>query len=104
MRIKPPRWKGVIIAGASLAVVAACAVGGYDGYAGGDVDVGYVGGYYEPCCYDYGGWGGRYRVGPPRGGVEHGGGEHGGGAHPSPGGHPVGGGRPAPSIPGRPRR
>jgi|ERR1700677_1574342 hypothetical protein len=98
MRIKPPRWKMVLIAGASFAAVTACAVGGYDGYAGGGVDVGYVGGYYEPCCYDYGGWGGRYRVGPPRGGIEH------GGARPSPGGHPVGGGRPAPSIPGRPRR
>src|ERR1700677_3524032 len=101
MRIKPPRWKMVLIAGASFAAVTACAVGGYDGYdgyAGGGVDVGYVGGYYEPCCYDYGGWGGRYRVGPPRGGIEH------GGARPSPGGHPVGGGRPGPSIPGRPRR
>ena len=95
MIIKPPHWKRVIIAGASLAVVAACAVGGY---AGGGVDVGYVGGYYEPCCYDYGGWGGRYRVGPPRGGVEH------GGARPPQGGHPTGGGRAAPSIPGRPRR
>jgi hypothetical protein len=97
MRIKPPRWKMALVAGASFAAVAACAVGGYDGYAGGGIDVGYVGGYYEPCCYDYGGWGGGYRVGPPRGGFDRGGGRA------SPGGHP-GGGRAAPSIPGRARR
>lgn len=34
---------------------------------GGGLDVGYAGGYYEPWGYDYGGWGGGYRVGPPRG-------------------------------------
>jgi hypothetical protein len=28
---------------------------------------GYIGGVYEPNGYDYGGWGGRYEVGPPRG-------------------------------------
>ena len=48
----------------ALVMLAACVAGGYDG----DVGVGYVGGVYEPCCYDYGGWGGGYRVGPPRGG------------------------------------
>jgi hypothetical protein len=87
-----------------IACVASCAVGG-PGYYDGGVDVGYVGGFYEPCCYDYGGWGGRYRVGPPRGE-----GWHPGAGHPSSGpgrpgggaGHP-GGGRPAPSIPSRPR-
>jgi hypothetical protein len=82
---------------AVIACVAACAVGG-PGYYDGGVDVGYAGGFYEPCCYDYGGWGGRYRVGPPRGGHPGGGfGRPGGGA-----GHP-GGGHPAPSIPSRPR-
>ncbi len=28
---------------------------------------GYIGGVYEPNGYDYGGWGGSYQVGPPRG-------------------------------------
>lgn len=28
---------------------------------------GYIGGVYEPGGYDYGGWGGNYQVGPPRG-------------------------------------
>jgi len=42
-------------------------VGDYDG--GG---YGYVGGYYEPYGYEYGGWGPGYRVGPPRGGERHG--------------------------------
>lgn len=61
----------------ALVTLAACVVGGYDG----DVGVGYVGGVYEPCCYDYGGWGAGYRVGPPRGGLR------------------AAGGRAAPSIP-----
>ena len=66
-----------------------CVAAGYDdGDVG--VGVGYVGGFYEPWGYDYGGWGGGYRVGPPhyRGGA-------------GPGGH--GGGRGAPSIPSGPR-
>jgi hypothetical protein len=97
---------------AALGVLTSCAVGpgyGGDGYVG----VGYAGDYYDPCCYDYGGWGGHYHVGPPPGGgyrsgyghpppggPGHGGGEggHGGGGHGG-GGH--GGG--APSIPGHPR-
>ena len=81
----------------AIGILASCAVGPGYGYAG--VDVGYVGDYYEPYGYDYGGWGGRYHVGPPPRG---GGGWHGGGGH-GPVGHPGGGGRPAPSIPGRPR-
>jgi hypothetical protein len=88
----------MLVAGAGF-MAAACAVGGYggpDGYVEGDV--GYVGGYYEPWGYEYGGWGGRYHVGPPRGNWGHEGGR------PPSGGHPVHGGRPAPSIPGRPRR
>ena len=98
MRVLSARWKALFIAGAALLVVAACAVGvggpGYGGYDG----VGYVVGYYEPGGYDYGGWGGRYRVGPPRGGAGHDGGRA------AAGGRPTGGGRAAPSIPGRPRR
>jgi hypothetical protein len=64
-----------------LGILSACAVG--VGYGG---PVGYEGGFYEPYGYDYGGWGGRYHVGPPRGGA------HFGAAH-------AGGGRGAPSIP-----
>jgi hypothetical protein len=45
--------------------LSACVAGvGYDG----DVGVGYSPGYVEPIGYDYGGWGGGYRVGPGRGG------------------------------------
>jgi hypothetical protein len=72
--------------------ISACVGPGYDG----DVGVGYVGGYYEPGGYTYGGWARGYRVGPPRGGasgprghgapsIPHGsrsgGGAHGGGRH-----------------------
>jgi hypothetical protein len=98
-------WK-IGALGGVLVALAACAVGvggaGYDGgYA--DVGVGYEGGFYEPYGYDYGGWGGRYHVGPPRGPRGGGGEGHPGGAGGRPTGHPGGGGRPAPSIPGRPR-
>lgn len=94
-------WK-IGAVGAALMALAACTVSGggvaYDGgYA--DVGVGYEGGFYEPYGYDYGGWGGRYHVGPPRGGPRDGG--HPGGGRPV--GHPGGGGRSAPSIPSRPR-
>jgi hypothetical protein len=66
--------------------VSGCVATGYsDGAAG--VDVGYVGGFYEPYGFGYGGWDRGYRVGPPRGGVR---------------GRP-GGGRGAPSIPRGPR-
>lgn len=79
----------------ALAALGGCVAPGYDGYAG--VDVGYVGDYWAPCCYDYGGWGGRYHVGPP--------GRWRGGDHGRPGGGHIGGGgrRGAPSIPGRHR-
>ncbi len=81
--------KSLSLSGCSmLLVLSACAVTGvgYDETVG----VGYVGGFYEPYGYDYGGWGGRYRVGPPRGGDPH-------------GGPRAGGGRGAPSIPSAPR-
>ena len=104
------RVRGLVAAAAlfaGFAMLASCTVGvgggGYygDGYAG----VGYVGDYYEPYGYDYGGWGGRYHVGPPRGGGGHpgGGGPPVGGGRPGGGGHGGGGVHPAPSIPGRPR-
>jgi len=64
-------------------MLAGCVAAGYDGDGG--VGVGYVGGFYEPWGYDYGGWGPGYRVGPPhyRGGVAGGGGGHGGRGVPS---------------------
>jgi hypothetical protein len=106
---------GLIAAGLAVgAALSSCAVAPYGYYDGGDV--GYFGGVYAPYGYDYGGWGGGYRVGPPRGGEHggyrgvggrpggpggprgpgggHGGGDHGGGSHGG-GGH--GGG--APGIP-----
>lgn len=85
-------WKigaAVLVAAAGAALVA-CAVEGV-GYGGPDVGVSYYGDFYEPFGYEYGGWGGGYRVGPPRG---HGDDRGGGGGR--------GGGR-APSIPSAPR-
>jgi hypothetical protein len=87
MSLKSTPWSlcagGLVL----LGIVSACAVTGV-GYDG---EVGYVGGFYEPYGYDYGGWGGRYHVGPPRGGAGRDGGRAGGGGH--------AGGRGAPSIP-----
>jgi hypothetical protein len=51
-----------------LMIPAACTLEpgyGYDGTA--NIGVGID--YYEPLGFDYGGWGGNYRSGPPRGGV-----------------------------------
>ena len=100
MSSKIAPWNAATIGFLLLGVVTACVVGpgGYDGTVG----VAYVGDYYEPYGYDYGSWGGGYRVGPPppRGG-EHGGGERGGGERGG-GGH-AGGGHGAPSIPSHPR-
>jgi len=74
-------WKIGALGLLVVAGLAGCAVegGGYDA-----VGVGYVGGFYEPYGYEYGGWGRGYRVGPPRGDF------HGGGGR-------------APSIPSGPR-
>jgi hypothetical protein len=104
MSVAPKRIAAAALL-AGLCTLASCAVG--PGYGDGYVGVGYVGDYYEPCCYGGGGWGwgGRYHVGPPRGGERPGfgggprpggGGGHGGPSH-------GGGGHSAPSIPGRPR-
>jgi hypothetical protein len=81
-----------MLVGASACTVTGVGVG-YDGEAD------YVGGFYEPYGYDYGGWGHGYRVGPPRGG-DHGPGPGRGGGHPYRSAPP---GRSMPSIPGRPR-
>jgi hypothetical protein len=77
-------WKIGALGLLLLAGLGGCAVEGV-GYGGDAVGVGYVGGFYEPYGYEYGGWGRGYRVGPPRGDI------HGGG------------GRSAPSIPSGPR-
>jgi hypothetical protein len=61
--MKRARWT-IVLAGLSLAALSSCAVDGVSGSVG----VGYVGGYYEPYGYDYGGWGPGYAVGPYRGG------------------------------------
>jgi hypothetical protein len=69
----------------------------------GDVGVGYAGDYYEPYGYDYGGWGGRYHVGPGRGfdhRDDHRNDHHGGHA---PAYRPAPSGRSAPSLPHRSR-
>jgi hypothetical protein len=60
------RWMVVGLGGLALILLQACAVEGVG--VDGSVGVGYAGGYYEPYGYDYGGWGGGYRVGPGRGG------------------------------------
>jgi hypothetical protein len=100
MSVHHARRKAAIL-GALTATLAACVAGG-GGYDGA-VDVGYVGGFYDPCCWDYGGWGGGYYYGPPRG-EWHGGGWHGGdgrgGGWRGGGGHV---GRGVPSIPSHPR-
>ena len=87
--------KVAVIGLTGLGILSGCYVGGggygYDGTVG----VGYVGGYYAPGGYEYGGWGHGYRgVAPPRGGGSYGHADH-GGDH--------GGGRSAPSIPSRGR-
>jgi len=77
----------VSVAVASVGLLGGCVVAGagYDT----DVGVGYVGGFYEPYPYDWGGWGPNYHVGPPRGGERSGerGGHFGGGGfqHSAPG-------------------
>jgi hypothetical protein len=96
------------LAAATLTMLFACEVTGVG--VDSSVGVGYVGGYYEPYGYDYGGWGGAYRVGPGRC-CEHGD-NHGPVARGDHGGHsggrapayrPAPAGRSAPSIPGRSR-
>jgi hypothetical protein len=86
---------GIVALG--MAALASCAVEGVG--VDGSVGVGYVGGYYEPYGYDYGGWGPGYAVGPYRGG--HGGWNRDRGHAPA--FRPAPGGRSMPSLPGRPR-
>jgi hypothetical protein len=108
MNMKSMPWKAGLIGLSLGGILAACVVGegGYDGGVG----VGYVGGYYAPSGYEYGGWGRGYHVAPPRGDDRHAGDRDshaGGGGHAPPGGEghgaPRGGGHAPPSIPSRPR-
>ncbi len=67
-------WKPAALAVLLLVVLCGCAFPDldYDGAVGIDYGddfgdgFGYPGDFYEPYGYDYGGWGGGYRVGPPR--------------------------------------
>jgi hypothetical protein len=89
------RWMATALGAFALTMLYACAVSGVG--VEGSVGVGYVGDYYEPYGYEYGGWNGGYRVGPGRGGDRR-------GDHPSHSYRPAPASRPTPSIPGRPRR
>ena len=86
------------VAGLMLIGLHACAVTGVG--VDGTVGVGYVGGYYDPCCYEYGGWGPGYHVGPWRGGGRP---YDRAGTGRRPAYRPAPAGRSAPSIPGRSR-
>jgi hypothetical protein len=72
MKVMRIRWTAAGLGAVALAMLTACEVTGVDGTVG----VGYVGGYYEPYGYEYGGWGAGYRVGPGRGGDRREGGDH----------------------------
>jgi hypothetical protein len=65
------RWMAAALGALALTLLSACEVTGVG--VDTSVGVGYVGGYYEPYGYEYGGWGGGYRVGPGRGGDRRGG-------------------------------
>jgi hypothetical protein len=85
------------VAALTLTGLYSCAVTGVG--VEGDVGVGYAGDYYEPYGYEYGGWGGRYHVGPGRGfdhRDDHRDDHHGGHA---PAYRPAPSGRSAPSLP-----
>jgi len=91
MNIVRKRWIVAGFGALALTILNACAVEsvGVDGSVG---YVGYDAGYYEPWGYEYGGWGGGYRVGPGRGGDRRGG-------HPSSSYRGAPASRATPSIP-----
>jgi hypothetical protein len=110
MKTMRSRVLATALGAAALTMLIACEVTGVG--VDSSVGVGYVGGYYEPYGYDYGGWGGAYRVGPSRcceHRDDHGHDGHDG--HDARGGHggrapayrPAPAGRSAPSIPERSR-
>jgi hypothetical protein len=73
--LKTLSWKPTLLVLALLLLgsLSSCAYPDF-GYGGAvvvgddDDDFGYPGDYFEPYGYEYGGWGGGYRVGPPMGG------------------------------------
>ena len=85
------------LAALTLLGLCSCAVTGVG--VDGTVGVGYVGGYYEPYGYDYGGWGPGYHVGP-WGRAGHARDGHAPDGRPY---RPAPRERPTPSIPGRSR-
>jgi hypothetical protein len=100
MKLEKARRPAAALCAIGLLVVTACAVTGVG--VDESVGVGYDGGYYEPYGYDYGGWGGDYRVGPGRGGDRRGGGPPPGGRRDGGAGHayrPAPASRSTPSIP-----
>jgi hypothetical protein len=101
MTIKSGHWKLGVLGLALLVGVGACAVTGVG--VGYDGEADYVGGFYEPYGYEYGGWGRGYRVGPPRGGEYRRGPEEGHGPGAGRPYHAAPAGRPMPSMPGRSR-
>jgi hypothetical protein len=104
MSVRRSTWWAALAGVAGFTAMSACTVTGvgYDGSVGVGV---YDEGFYEPYGYDYGGWGSRYRVGPPgRGGYDRGHGGPGpirGGARPFRAAPPS---RSMPSIPSHGRR
>src|SRR5471032_2591554 len=90
------RWRLALLICAFPLLVSACVA--YGGPAT-QYQVGVEAGpdYYEPFGFDYGGWGGGYRVGPYRGGGR--GGERGGGGHADHAFRAAPSSRPVPSIP-----
>ena len=88
------KWMAVGMGALTLTLLYACEVTGVG--VDTSVGVGYVGGYYEPSGYEYGGWGGGYHVGPGRGGDRR-------GDHPSHSYRPAPASRRTPSIPSRSR-
>ena len=104
MKVMRIRWMAACLGALALAMLNACEVSGVG--VDGSVGVGYVGGYYEPYGYEYGGWGPGYRVGPGRGGDRRGGGEgdhHQDAPRASHTYRSAPASRPTPSIPNRPR-
>jgi hypothetical protein len=99
MRVVGRRWVAAGLGAVVLTFLNACAVTGVG--VDGSVGVDYDAGYYEPYGYEYGGWGGGYRVGPGRGGDRRGGDRRAGG--PPRSYRPAPASRPTPSIPNHPR-
>jgi hypothetical protein len=95
------RWLRCAFGIAVLTLLQACVAGGGGYYEGGGAEVSYGADFYEPYGYEYGGWGPRYWVGPPRGGDHRPDHDHRGGSPPAY--RPAEPSRSMPSIPSRQR-